>query len=155
LAAYLAKTAPKTDADRLARFMRDLFGGDIETERKERERLTRQASSWLSGAIDAGRAGAPPAAAAPRRIRATPSPSPTPAPPPVAARSPPAVDRGPPAAPAGGGSGEKDPRIGTTIGERYYLRRLCGEGAMGRVYEAQHIDIGKRVAIKILQSTYR
>jgi len=37
----------------------------------------------------------------------------------------------------------------------YYLRRLCGEGAMGRVYEGQHIDIGRRVAVKILQSSYR
>src|SRR4029079_17289580 len=50
---------------------------------------------------------------------------------------------------------EKDPRVGTTVAERYSRRRLCGEGAMGRVYEGQHIDIGRRVAVKILQSSYR
>ena len=33
--------------------------------------------------------------------------------------------------------------IGSVVGGRYYIRRLCGEGGMGRVYEAEHIDIGK------------
>ena len=47
-----------------------------------------------------------------------------------------------------------DPRVGSTIGGRYYLRRLCGEGAMGRVYESHHIDIGRRVAIKILHANF-
>ena len=48
----------------------------------------------------------------------------------------------------------EDPRIGTTLGGRYHIRRLCGEGAMGRVYEAQHIDIGRRVAIKVLHARF-
>jgi serine/threonine protein kinase len=48
----------------------------------------------------------------------------------------------------------EDPRIGTTLGGRYYVRRLCGEGAMGRVYEGQHIDIGRRVAIKVLHAGF-
>ncbi|HSS38866.1 MAG TPA: serine/threonine-protein kinase, partial [Polyangia bacterium] len=47
-----------------------------------------------------------------------------------------------------------DPRIATTLGGRYHVRRLCGEGAMGRVYEAQHIDIGRRVAIKVLHARF-
>ena len=44
--------------------------------------------------------------------------------------------------------------LGTVVGGRYYVRRLCGEGGMGRVYEAEHIDIGKRVALKILHPAY-
>ena len=44
--------------------------------------------------------------------------------------------------------------IGTVVGGRYFIRRLCGEGGMGRVYEAEHIDIGKRVALKILHPAY-
>ncbi|HEY4395045.1 MAG TPA: serine/threonine-protein kinase, partial [Polyangia bacterium] len=44
--------------------------------------------------------------------------------------------------------------VGTVVGGRYYVRRLCGEGGMGRVFEAEHIDIGKRVALKILHPAY-
>src|SRR5262249_56299409 len=44
--------------------------------------------------------------------------------------------------------------LGTVIGGRYYVRKLCGEGGMGRVYEAEHIDIGRRVALKILHPAY-
>ena len=38
---------------------------------------------------------------------------------------------------------------GTTLG-RYEIRRLIGQGGMGCVYEAQHRDLKKRVAIKTL-----
>ena len=52
-------------------------------------------------------------------------------------------------------NGDDDPRVGTTIAGRYFLRRLCGEGAMGRVYEGHHVEIGRRVAVKILHSNFR
>ena len=39
---------------------------------------------------------------------------------------------------------------GTTLG-KYQIVRLLGEGGMGAVYEGLHIEIGKRVAIKVLQ----
>ncbi|HVV16716.1 MAG TPA: serine/threonine-protein kinase [Polyangia bacterium] len=118
LAAFLGETAPKTDADRLAGFLRSLFGEDARAERNERERLIGAARVLLSGAIraEATTGGAMPADQ-PRQT---------------------------------GG----DPRIGTTLGGRYHVRRLCGEGAMGRVYEAQHIDIGRRVAIKVLHARF-
>jgi serine/threonine protein kinase len=44
--------------------------------------------------------------------------------------------------------------LGTVVGGRYYVRKLRGEGGMGRVYEAEHIDIGRRCALKILHPAY-
>jgi serine/threonine protein kinase len=56
---------------------------------------------------------------------------------------------------SGDGRLGEDPRVGTTLGGRYLIERLCGEGAMGRVYEARHVDIGRRLAIKVLHSSFR
>src|SRR4029077_11078898 len=50
--------------------------------------------------------------------------------------------------PADGG-GFDTLRPGTMLG-RYEIRRLVGQGGMGCVYEAQHRDLKKRVAIKTL-----
>ena len=155
LGAFLAKTAPETDADRLAKFLRLLFERDTDTERREREELVRGASHFLSGAV-VSRSMAYTVPHSPG-ARATPVPG--------GVRAQGVPHRAPSDAHAEGRDDarddsyprppEKDPRVGTTVAGRYYLRRLCGEGAMGRVYEGQHIDIGRRVAVKILQSSYR
>src|SRR4051794_7262612 len=42
--------------------------------------------------------------------------------------------------------------LGSIVDDRYKLSRLLGEGGMGEVYEAQHIYIEKRVALKLLRS---
>src|SRR5262249_43092065 len=44
--------------------------------------------------------------------------------------------------------------IGQLLDGRYQVRSLIGEGGMGRVYEAEHAEIGKRVAIKVLHPVY-
>ena len=40
--------------------------------------------------------------------------------------------------------------IGQSVAGRYILRALVGHGGMGAVYEAEHLGLGKRVAIKIV-----
>ena len=132
LAAFLAKMAPETDADRLAKFLRPLFEEDVDRDAREREQLVQHANNLLSG---------------------------------TAHFSGPSLAQQGAAARAGAKHPEdahghdevhgQDPRVNTTIGGRYILRRLCGEGAMGRVYDGHHIDIGRRVAVKILHATFR
>ena len=51
--------------------------------------------------------------------------------------------------PEGSSGDERNPLLGSMLADRYFVRRLVGEGAMGRVYEGHHTGIGKRVAIKV------
>lgn len=42
-------------------------------------------------------------------------------------------------------------RIGSVVGGKYRLVRCIGEGGMGEVYEAHHVTVGRRFALKFLQ----
>ena len=44
--------------------------------------------------------------------------------------------------------------VGTTLLGRYSVTRKIGQGGMGAVYEATHVLIGKRVAVKVLLDKY-
>jgi serine/threonine-protein kinase len=58
---------------------------------------------------------------------------------------------------SGSGSGSgfgPDPLIDQTLAGRYRILRKIGEGGMGIVYEAIHVVIEKRVALKILREDF-
>jgi serine/threonine-protein kinase len=43
---------------------------------------------------------------------------------------------------------------GTLIAGKYRVKRRIGAGGMGAVYEGEHVEIGKRVAIKVIESEH-
>jgi serine/threonine-protein kinase len=45
-----------------------------------------------------------------------------------------------------------DPRVGQHVADRYQVRRIVADGGMGRVYEALDLQVGRRVALKVLHS---
>jgi serine/threonine protein kinase len=232
LATFLAQTSPATDGVRVAKFLTDLYGDEIETERRDREAIIESARrSLVASAVLEPRAPLPPPPPPVARAPRSPAPPPPPPPPPAAASLAGAAARADqdkdkeqeverkkreenrrergtvvnaparrerPADRAGVGAGlsaapvaaalttgsaaaaaaallisgvemyeSRDESsvtgdtealsvsvIGSLVGGRYRIRRLCGEGGMGRVYEAEHIEIGKRVALKILHPAY-
>jgi serine/threonine-protein kinase len=50
---------------------------------------------------------------------------------------------------------EAEPDLtGVIVDGRYRVIELIGEGGMGKVYLAEHVEIGKRVALKVLHPSY-
>ena len=43
-----------------------------------------------------------------------------------------------------------DPLIGKVIAERYHILELLGVGGMGRVYAAEHVALGRKSAVKVI-----
>jgi eukaryotic-like serine/threonine-protein kinase len=42
--------------------------------------------------------------------------------------------------------------LGSVVGNRYRLERVIGQGGMGAVFEATQLELGRRVAVKIVRS---
>ncbi|HEX2658519.1 MAG TPA: serine/threonine-protein kinase, partial [Polyangia bacterium] len=185
LTAYLQAKHPATNAKRVAQFMTELYGEDMEADRLEREAVFAEAralSAQPRTAADDQPVGSMTLPVVPRIV-------PLPPKPPLQTSQTSASDaqssvdsplrrseRGTVVGgPAGRAMRHRDEVsaafaetqssssnpgmnsttvIGSLIGGRYRVKRLSGEGGMGRVYEAEHIEIGKRVALKILHPGY-
>jgi len=53
-----------------------------------------------------------------------------------------------------GPSTPEHPLLGCVVGDKYRIRAVIGEGGMGTVYEAEHLTIGRKVAIKVLNRAH-
>jgi serine/threonine protein kinase len=173
LQTWLAGNAPTTDQGRMAAFLQELFAEDIARERGEREAMmstvrtraltlpptdelrqmiensagfevpgaptvppVRQPGSIGRRAADRGDLGNDRRRAADRRAAEGRA---------LAAASALALD-------------QSDTDMGDLRGQivdgRYRIDELIGEGGMGKVYAAEHVEIGKRVAVKVLHPSY-
>jgi serine/threonine protein kinase len=52
------------------------------------------------------------------------------------------------------GEANDDPLIGSILGDSYEIVRRIGEGGMGRVYEARHVRLGRRFAVKLMHQMF-
>jgi serine/threonine protein kinase/tetratricopeptide (TPR) repeat protein len=141
-----SRLSPRADAERSAEFLRALCGDAVRDERALRERLLADsvADEDFSDMLTPVSGHRPPVERAPSRRAAERA---------VAAALTPAGE--PEAeAPRARSTPPRSDFTGRIIEGRYQIQRVLGEGGMGTVYAAEHVEIGKGVAVKILHPAY-
>jgi serine/threonine-protein kinase len=121
LAGFLAKNSPTIDNDRVAKFLQQLFGEEIEADRAARQAQLEGLAGWRAARVTSE---AKQNVSQPETVDMQPRPE------------------------------VKSGLVGSYIDGRYLVKRMIGEGGMGLVYEAEHVEIGRRVAIKVLHAMY-
>jgi eukaryotic-like serine/threonine-protein kinase len=53
-----------------------------------------------------------------------------------------------------GSAARQDPRVGTTLDGRFRINRMIARGGMGKIYEAEQIQLGRRIALKVMDLGY-
>ncbi|HMG54520.1 MAG TPA: protein kinase, partial [Kofleriaceae bacterium] len=184
LQTWLAQNAPTTDGTRMAGFLLELFSDDIRTERTDRNELlarvrtralTLPPTDELRLIIENDGRARPAAGGDSAVIHDAPVRKPGSVGRRATDRQTDTVDRRQaadrrnlPTKPADHSAGaaaalaakvehddEAEPDlIGSEIDGRYRVMELIGEGGMGKVYLAEHVEIGKRVALKVLHPSY-
>ncbi len=152
LTAFLASNRDyvATDSERVKAFMADLFDEDIERERRQRQDLLENVHERLQAVQKQAQSEREAAEQKAQRradiLKEIENPS--------------AGDKGklregeiPSQVLENLSAYDTGKMLGTVI-ERWRILRKIGEGGMGRVFEAEHTEIGRKVAIKILHPVY-